>query len=111
MRVLHVVKTSDGASWAARQAMVLVKLGIEVHVAVPQASGRTIPLWKAAGALIRSVNLDLPARKPWLAPEICAAARQLVAEVKPDLIHSHFVSTTLLSRLALGRNDFIPRVF
>jgi glycosyltransferase involved in cell wall biosynthesis len=42
---------------------------------------------------------------------MCAAARQLVAEVKPDLIHSHFVSTTLLLRLALGRNDSIPRVF
>lgn len=111
MRVLHVVKTSEGASWAARQASVLTQQGIEVHVAVPNECGRTLPLWKAAGAHIHVVNLGLPARKPWLIPRICKAAMQLVEEVAPDLIHSHFVSTTLLLRIALGKNDSIPRVF
>lgn len=111
MRVLHVVKTSDGAGWAARQAMVLVKQGIEVHVAVPRPDGTAIPLWKEAGAHIHIANLSFPARRPWMLPEMCAAARRLVAEVNPDLIHSHFVGTTLLLRVALGRNGEIPRVF
>jgi glycosyltransferase involved in cell wall biosynthesis len=111
MRVLHVVKTSDGADWAARQALVLVQQGIEVHVAVPQAKGRALSLWEKAGAYIHIVDLSFPARRPWAMPKMCVAARQLVKEVKPDLIHSHFVSTTLLLRIALGRNDSIPRVF
>jgi len=37
--------------------------------------------------------------------------RQLVKQVQPDIIHSHFVGTTLTMRLALGRNHLIPRVF
>jgi glycosyltransferase involved in cell wall biosynthesis len=105
------VKTSDGAGWAARQVMVLVNQGIEVHVAVPVPDGSAIPLWKEAGAHIHIANLSLSLRRPWVLPEMCAAARRLVAEVKPDLIHSHFVSTTLLLRMALGRNDDIPRIF
>jgi glycosyltransferase involved in cell wall biosynthesis len=35
----------------------------------------------------------------------------LVEEVGPDIIHSHFVSTTLVMRLALGKHHSIPRVF
>jgi glycosyltransferase involved in cell wall biosynthesis len=31
--------------------------------------------------------------------------------VKPDLIHSHFVGTTLVMRVALGRHHWTPRVF
>ena len=32
-------------------------------------------------------------------------------EINPDLIHSHFVTTTLMLRLALGRRHKIPRIF
>ena len=32
-------------------------------------------------------------------------------DVRPDLIHSHFVSTTLVARLALGRDHATPRLF
>jgi glycosyltransferase involved in cell wall biosynthesis len=35
----------------------------------------------------------------------------LIDEIGPDLIHSHFVSTTLMLRIALGRNHPIPRIF
>jgi glycosyltransferase involved in cell wall biosynthesis len=31
--------------------------------------------------------------------------------VRPDVIHSHFVSTTLVARLALGRTHTVPRIF
>jgi glycosyltransferase involved in cell wall biosynthesis len=111
LRVLHVVKTSDGAGWAARQAAELAKQDVEVHVGVPSREGNVIPLWEKAGARIHVASLSLPARKPWLVPNVCSAAKRLVAEVKPDLIHSHFLGTTILLRLALGRNDKIPRVF
>jgi hypothetical protein len=35
MRVLHVVKTSDGALWATNESAELVRRGVEVHVAPP----------------------------------------------------------------------------
>ncbi len=36
--------------------------------------------------------------------------REVVDEVKPDIIHSHFVLTTLLMRMALRKRN-IARVF
>jgi glycosyltransferase involved in cell wall biosynthesis len=111
MRVLHVVKTSDGATWAANQAAVLSRLGVEVHVALPRTEGRTVEAWRHAGATIHVADLSLPVRHP---EQIGAMARRvcrLVEEVKPDLIHSHHVTTTLGLRLALGKRHKIPRVF
>ena len=35
MKVLHLVKTSRGASWALRQMRELKRLGVDVHVALP----------------------------------------------------------------------------
>ena len=111
MRVLHVVKTSDGASWAANQVAVLVRSGVEVHVALPRTEGRTVEAWRRSGATIHIADLSLPVRHPGQFASVARNARRLVAEVQPDLIHSHFVTTTLTLRLALGRHHKIPRVF
>ena len=111
MRVLHVVKTSDGASWAASQAAVLVRSGVEVHVALPRAEGRTVEAWRRAGAAIHIADLSLPVRHPGQFGIVARGARRLVAEVQPDLIHSHFVTTTLTLRLALGKRHKVPRVY
>ena len=111
IRALHVVKTADGALWAARQAEVLASLGVEVHVALPVAGGGLVPFWHEIAAAVHPVNLDLSVKRPWEIPRLCAAARQLVDKVRPDIIHSHFVGTTLSLRLALGRASAIPRVF
>ena len=111
MRVLHVVKTSDGAGWAANQAAVLVRLGVEVHVALPRAEGRTVEAWRQSGATIHIADLSLPVRRPGQFATVARVAQRLVDEIQPDLIHSHFVTTTLTLRLAQGRHHKIPRVF
>jgi len=111
MRVLHISKTSDGAQWAARQARVLSGLGVEVHVALPSLAGMAVDEWRAAGATIHVADLSLPARSPHHLLRSCKLARSLVAKVKPDLIHSHFVTTTCLLRLALGKTHAIPRIY
>ncbi len=111
MRVLHVVKTSDGAWWAARQAAELVRQGVEVHVAVPRPEGRAMAEWRASGACVHVCPLDLPVRAPWRMSLVCESARRLVREVSPDVIHSHFAGTTVVLRLALGRRHPAPRIF
>jgi glycosyltransferase involved in cell wall biosynthesis len=111
MRVLHVVKTSEGGLWAAREAAELVKQGVEVHVALPSSHGAAMGEWRRSGARIHLCPLDFPARAPWQLASACRAARRIVAAVNPDLIHSHFVGTTLLLRLALGKHHETPRVF
>jgi glycosyltransferase involved in cell wall biosynthesis len=111
MRVLHVVKTSDGADWAAAQAAELVKLGVEVHVALPRDEGRTVQQWSDYGAVIHIGPTDLPIRSPWLLPATLRRLRDLVSRVCPDLIHSHFFGSTVLLRLALGASHRTPRLF
>ena len=110
MRVLHLLKTSFGASWALRQIRELQSLGIDVHVALP-GNGPMVGRYAAVGATEHLIQTDFPLRTPWTFPVLAAKFHQLVDEVKPDVIHSHFVGTTLTMRLALGRNHTIPRVF
>ena len=111
MRILHIVKTSSGAAWAALEAAELARLGVDVHVAVPSAEGSSIRLWQDANAKIHVVALDFPATSPWQLPSVCSRARALVASVKPDMIHTHHVGPTLLMRQALGKSHPTPRVF
>ncbi|MCW5556031.1 MAG: glycosyltransferase family 4 protein [Verrucomicrobiae bacterium] len=111
IRVLQVVKTAEGAQWAARQARVLRGMGVETHVAVPTDRGKAIEEWEAAGATVHVADLRLPLRQ---LPRLALAtrrARELVAMVQPDVIHSHFVTTTCLLRIALGRRHTVPRIF
>ena len=103
MRVLHLVKTSVGAAWALRQMRELVRLGVEVHAAVP-AAGPLTRRYAEVGVTVHQDNFDLPIRRPREALVRMRRLRRLVDEIRPDLIHSHFVGTTLTMRLALGRD-------
>jgi hypothetical protein len=111
MKVLHIVKTAVGANWAYEQVRVLCSLGIEVVVALPSDTEGLAPKYREAGAAVVRANLDFPAREPWRIPATLRACRQLVADVRPDLIHTHHVGPTFVARLALGKNSPIPRVF
>jgi len=109
VKVLQLLKTSVGATWALRQMSELVKLGVEVHTALPD--GPLIGAYQAAGVHIHLDQFDFPLRQPWRLPHMAARLRSLVAEVRPDVIHSHFVGITLTMRAALGKHHPIPRVF
>src|SRR3954454_11457430 len=111
MKILHVVKTTHGAQWAAWQASELVKAGIDVHCALPDREGPYYQDWLHSGATIHTAQIDFPITAPWKLRPIYRVTRDLVDRVSPDLIHSHFVGTTLPLRRALGRDHAIPRVF
>ena len=110
MRALHLVKTSTGAEWALRQMRELVELGVDVHVAVPE-GGPTVPAYKEAGVVVHPHQFDFPLTSIRTLPRISRALRALVGRVQPDILHSHFVGTTLTMRVALGRSHPTPRVF
>ncbi len=111
MKVLHIVKTADGARWAALQAAELARLGVEVHAALPAPHGSRAADWEDANAAIHIAPLDFPTARPWRLKAVCARARALVAAVKPDLIHVHHAGPALVLRLALGANHPAPRIF
>jgi glycosyltransferase involved in cell wall biosynthesis len=83
--------------------------GLDVHVAVP-GEGPVTSQFRESGAVVHLVEVGLPATRPWRIGSLAAGLRGVVAQVMPDLVHSHFVTTTLLARVAL-RSQRIPRVF
>ncbi len=108
MRVLHLLKTAIGASWALRQTEQLIKLGVEVHLALPD--GPMVEKYQAAGVKVHILNAALNLSKPWKNITTAKTLRRLVQDINPDIVHSHFVATTLLMRIALvGVN--VPRIF
>jgi glycosyltransferase involved in cell wall biosynthesis len=111
VKVLHLVKTVDGASWALRQVRELVRCGVDVVVALPSATAGLAPRYAAAGAEVLAADLDFSPNQPWRLVAAMRRCRALVRSVRPDVIHSHFVSTTLTARLALGRRHPVPRLF
>ena len=110
MKILHLLKTSVGATWALRQMRELVRLGLEIHAVMP-AGGPLVSRYWEAGVHVHLLPVDFPAQSLWLLPQRCRALRNLVAIVNPDIIHSHFVGTTLTARIALGKDSPIPRMF
>lgn len=104
MKSLHLVKTSTGATWAFREMRDLVAMGDEVHVAMP-VDGILVQQYKDAGIVIHEINYSI--KNLW---GTLKAIRRIVDEVRPDIVQSHFVVTTLLMRGAL-RNYDVARVF
>ncbi|WP_206486233.1 glycosyltransferase [Thalassotalea sp. G2M2-11] len=108
MKVLHILKTSIGASWALRQTTQLIKLGVDVHLVLPH--GPMVEKYQQAGVKTYTFDPALSVSKPWLNISRALKLRALVKQVQPDIIHSHFVATSLLMRIALkGIN--IPQIF
>ncbi|NCC02178.1 MAG: glycosyltransferase family 1 protein [Clostridia bacterium] len=111
MHVLHLIKTQTGAKWACKQIEVLIGLGIKVTVALPYENGGLADEYRRAGAQVIGANVDFPVRKLWTLSRVLDRMRNLVRKVNPDIIHSHFVGTTYIMRIALGKDHKIPRVF
>lgn len=109
MRVLHVLKTGLGATWAVRQVGQLCALGVDVHVALPP--GPRQADFRRAGATVHTLDMSLPVRRPHTWPRLRRDVQDLVDHVQPDVLHSHFVSTTMTARLALRRKGGMARVF
>lgn len=108
LRVIHLLKTGIGARWALHQICELVRLGVTVHVVLPD--GPMVERFAGIGATTHRMQTDIAAHRPWAWPTLFRDLRGLVDSIAPDLIHSHFVGTTATMRLALSDHD-LPRVF
>jgi glycosyltransferase involved in cell wall biosynthesis len=94
MRVLHLIKTAEGATWAYRQIQVLVAQGAEVAVCLPP--GKMSDKYKADGIKVYDLNFSI---SPLNIFGQLAAFKKIVKDFKPDIVHSHFIVTTLFARL------------
>ena len=111
MKVLHVVKTADGAAWAWRQVRELRALGVDIEVALP-GPGSMVQKYRDLSIPVHFLNCDLGAvRSPMALWRMARGLQDLVAKCRPDILHSHFVGTTMLARIALGRRPKPLRIF
>ena len=110
MKVLQIVKTNRGATWALNQAISLKKLGVEVVTILPNTEEGTAVKYKENGLEIIAGDWNLPIRKPWKYFKIKKEIQKTVREVAPDIIHFHFITNVWMGRLAL-RKDKTPRFF
>lgn len=107
---LHLIKTTVGASWALRQIKELISLGCVVHVVLPE-DGGLVADYKKVGAIVHFLNVDVSQIKsPVGFIASLVRFRALVSLLKPDVIHSHFVGTSLFMRIALFGIG-LPRIF
>ena len=109
MKVIHLLKTSKGAAWAFKMLREQLQEGLEVHVVLPSREGRAEDYAKI-GCVVHVLNLDFQVVKLWKNIEKERSFKRLLDEVKPDLVHSHFVSTTLVMRLAMRKLN-VPKIF
>lgn len=102
MKVLHLIKTTVGATWALKQIEQLIYLGCEVEVVLPHDSGLA-DSYREKGAKVHILNTDfaLLVKKPQIFINNIYKFRQLLSEINPDIVHSHFVGNTLFMRIAM----------
>lgn len=110
MKALHLVKTSDGARWAVEMVQRLVSYGHEIGVILPSQEGKMMKSWESSGAKLFFANVEIPVKNPLEYKKRKTNFLHIVEEFNPDLIHSHFFSTTILARYALGKGP-IPVAF
>ena len=110
MKVLQIVKTCRGATWAFNQAKWLSQQGVEMITVLPDGSEGYAEKYKENGMQVVVGDWSLPVSRPWKFFSRAKEIRRTVNEIKPDLIHMHFVTNVLMTRLAL-RRDKTPRLF
>lgn len=93
-RVLHVSKTASGGRFIGFQVRHLVREGIDVHLALP-GDGPLATMASDAGAIVHR----LPSLGETLTKASTELAKTLTA-TKPDIIHTHFLHSTLAARRA-----------
>lgn len=110
MKVLQIVKTNIGGTWAFNQAKWLHEHGVNIITVLPCIEGGMAEKYKQNGMKVIEAEFALPVSKPWKIFKKIRQIKSLVKEIKPDLIHCHFVTNTMMLRLAL-RKSCVPRVF
>lgn len=110
MKVLQIVKTSDGATWAFEQAKWLKKNEVEIVTILPSLDGKVAQKYIDNNMRVIEGDYSLPISKPWTFFTKKKKLIKIISNEKPDIIHFHFVTNILFGRLALKKYN-IPRLF
>lgn len=110
MKVLHIIKTNTGASWAYKQIREQKKIGVDITVMMPNDCEGFALEYKKINVDVIKFDASLPVKKPWTFFKKRKQIIEIINTIKPDIIHCHFVTNIMFVRLSL-RNSKIPRLF
>ena len=110
MKVLHIIKTNTGASWAYKQIREQKKIGVDITVVMPNDCEGFALEYKKINVDVIKFDASLPVKKPWTFFKKRKQIIEIINTIKPDIIHCHFVTNIMFVRLSL-RNSKIPRLF
>lgn len=110
MKVLQIVKTSEGATWAFEQAKWLKENNVEVVTVIPNATGNIAKKYILNKMRIIIADFSLPISTPWKFFKKRREILEIIEKEKPDIIHMHFVTNVLMVRITL-KNKNIPKLF
>lgn len=106
MHVLHLIKTSEGASWALHLIESMSNNGSFTFSVVMPSGGKHYDSYKKVCTNV--IEFDFKLDKRFLANGYYL--KKIVRELNPDIIHSWFTQTTLYSRVFL-RDIKVPKLF
>jgi len=107
VHILHLIKTSEGATWAIRLLKAIKREYPEItfSVMLPK-GGKHFEEYKSVCENVVEFDYSLDKSIFTKGKEF----KRIVKSIKPDIIHSWFTQTTLYARLFL-RDFKIPRLF
>lgn len=107
MKILHLIKTSEGATWAVRLLQEIHKRHEDVtfSVVVPE-GGKHFHEYLSLCENVYEFSYTID----WDILNAGKTFKKIVLKENPDIIHSWFTQTTLYARLFL-RDIKIPRIF
>lgn len=101
MRIIHLLKNDTGAGWVYKMvADQVVNSEHEVHIVIPKDGGNA-QRYRRLGCTVHILNLDFSLKNVFSCISKIFRFRRLVQRIEPMIVHSHFVSTTIIMRLAL----------
>lgn len=110
MRILQIIKTNEGATWAFVQAKWLFDNGVDIITILPSINAGMAEKYRSHGMKVIALDFSLPIANPLKFFERKKSIKNIVEELNPDIIHCHFVTNIMMVRLAL-RKTKIPRLF
>lgn len=111
LRIIHLTAAISGAPWMIGMAREQCRLGHEVSVILPSATGSIVPALEALGIPHHIAPCDVLAVSSNVrrAGVILALVR-LLRRLRPDVVHSHIISSVVTSRIAAWIADVPIRI-
>ncbi len=110
MKVIHLIKTGHGSTWAQRQLAALRDHDLELEVLLAE-DGPMRARYEDLGIRTAVIPSDFGRfRSPIEFARAARAYRAFVRERKPDILHAHSVGGAMFARTA-GRYLHVPRIF